>query len=458
MRIVYICVVALLFLQLFFLANLQFTAWPEMLSYAYLKNHSFLIYKDMIHPYPPILTMGLSWVYSILGYDLWVLKVVAWIVILLSGFLVFLVSREVTKNDKYALSALGFYVLVAPFLEGNMLWFDIAIIPPILLSLLFILRNNLFLAGLFLAVAMLTKQTAGLFFVFSFLYLVFARKTHFSELKKIFYGPLILGVPLLVRLIQEGTLIDFLRWVLIYPLTKWGSIIGYVQMELSSYQMIVIFLLFAPLLVGILTRRVLFVKDSKIQLLILFLVVSLFAVYPRFSFFHFQTAITLLAILYGYMLSKTEITRLTIAYCLLPSALVFFLIHQPVISSGWQKEARFYGSEDLQLAGLIADKTTKNDTLFLLGLNSSLYAMSNRIPPKRWADNFSWYLEIPGVQEEIISRWGQNAPDKIIWRTPSLGNTFNLGTYQPKKIVEWIRNNYSQKEEVKLGIWLWTLR
>jgi len=36
----------MLFIHLFFLINLKFTAWPEMTSYAYLYNNGFTLYKE----------------------------------------------------------------------------------------------------------------------------------------------------------------------------------------------------------------------------------------------------------------------------------------------------------------------------------------------------------------------------------------------------------------------------
>ena len=71
------------------------------------------------------------------------------------------------------------------------------------------------------------------------------------------------------------------------------------------------------------------------------------------------------------------------------------------------------------------------------------------------SDNFGWYLEIPGVQEEIITRWEGNPPDTVIWRTPSKGNWHDLGTYQPAKIVNWISENYMKEKELQPEIWVW---
>ncbi|MEK7092227.1 MAG: hypothetical protein AAB907_01230 [Patescibacteria group bacterium] len=454
----YILIVLLLGLHFFFLANLQFTAWPEMLSYSYLRNHGFLIYKDMIHPYPPLLTMGLSWTYTLFGYNLWILKSVAWVVILVSDILVFIIARSITRRDAPAFFVTAAYVFLQPFLDGNMLWFDIAIVLPILLGTLFLLRHNLFLAGLFFAAAALTKQTAGLYLLFTILYLLLIKKTSFNQLKYLFYGPLILGIPLLIRLLQEGALVDFLNWTIIYPLTQFGKFPGYVHMEVSPGQAFISIFLLVPLLIIIIKNKEI-LKDSVFQVLFPFLVIALIIIYPRFSFFHFQTALVFLVILYGLLFNQMKIKRFKLLLITSYLLLIFFAIHRPLLSSEWGRETRFYAKEDLELAQTIQSKVPQSEKVFLLGLHSGLYVMAGRVPPKRWTDNFGWYLEIPGVQEEIIARWENSSaggpPHFIFWRTPSPGNWFDLGTYQPQKIVRWIEEHYTKEEEVKPGVWLW---
>lgn len=456
----YFFVALLLGIHLFFLSNLRFTAWPEMLSYPYLRNNGFLLYKDMIHPYPPLLTMGLSYVYGIFGYGLWVLQSVAWVTILVSALLIFLIIREVTRNDKVALASLTVYVFLQPFLEGNMLWFDIGIIPPILLGTLFALRRKIFLAGLSLSVALLIKQTAGIFLILFFLFILLKR-IKVRELAQFVAAPLILLLPLLVRLVQEGALQDFVRWTLVYPLTEWGRYPGYVQMSLTSREWAILLILFLPIIAAIaknIVRRK-DLLDNRLQLLGLFLLGALFTVYPRFSFFHFQPALAFLAIWYAVFLGNTKKLAIKFyAFCFVLFVLALRLIHLPTIEREWNKEARFYGSPDLDVAQTINATVAPGEQVFLVGLHSGLYAMASRLPPKRWTDNFGWYLEIPSVQEEIVHRWDENPPKVIFWQEPEPGQWYELGTYQPQKIVEWIEKNYTKKEEVKPRIWLWLLK
>jgi len=184
-----IIVLAALVVHVFLLSGLRFTAWPEMLSYPYLRNNGFLLYKDMIHPYPPVLTMALSIIYKLFGYKLIVLKVFTWLIILVNDVLIFLIVKKMVNSERWAVISVIFYVLIQPFLEGNQLWFDLAIVPFILLSTYCILQKKFFWSGLFLGVAILTKQTVGLYLVFGILYIAY-RERNFKKVLLFLLGRL----------------------------------------------------------------------------------------------------------------------------------------------------------------------------------------------------------------------------------------------------------------------------
>lgn len=452
---------AMLTFHLFLLVNLRFTAWPEMLSYAYLKNNGFLLYKDMIHPYPPVLTLVLSYLYKFFGYHINVLKVFSWTVIISSSVCVWLLAKEITGKHIAALSSLAFYVLTQPFLEGNMLWFDIAIVPPLLLGALFLIRGNLLICGLLLSLAGFTKQTGGLFYlaVLAFLFLrrplsdlntKSTKRGRLSELSAFLVGPVIFGVPLLVGLIQEDAVQGFWNWVVYYPSAYWSKFPGYVQMVPSARSIIVIGLLLTPVLWLLVKNQIL--QNRKWQVLILFLVLSLLSIYPRFSFFHLQSVLAFAAIAYGFFISSASKKLQIISVGLIG---LIYLAIWPYIKLEWNTETRFYGQKDITLAQDISTIAADENKVFLQGLHSGLYVMANKLPPKPWGDNFGWYFEVPGIQEETLARWEKNPPDVVVWRNPSPGNWHDLGTYQPKKIVNWIEQNYSKESQLRPGIWVW---
>ena len=256
----------------------------------------------------------------------------------------------------------------------------------------------------------------------------------------------------MLRLISEGAFSDFVNWVIIYPAKYFTEFPSYVQMSLSTRDLTILGFLLLPLIFLFFKLRHTLTKDKNSLLLVTFLLVSLVLVYPRFSFFHLQLALAFISILFGYLLSKIKVGLLVPSiYCLI----IFIVIAIPVVRIDWQAEARFLGKKDVKLGELIFQRTNPSDKIFLLGPFSSLYVFFGRVPPKRWTDNFGWYLEIPGVQKEIISRWKEDPPKYIFWQLPKDGNWFDPGTYQPKKITNWIEDNYTKIEKVSDNIWLW---
>lgn len=454
----------LLGLHAFLLLNLRFTAWPEMFAYPYLKNEGFLLYKDIIHPYPPLLTLIQSYIYKVFGYDLAVLQIFSWSWILLSSFFIYLNARLLLKKESLALSTLAFYVLLQPFLDGSMMWFDIAIILPLNVGTFFALRwvknvgdmrVNLLAAGFFFAGASLIKQTAGIFPLL-FLIHMFFNKASFKSYFYLLLAPSFFLVLFLGRLIQEGQLADFWNWTLFYPLLHWSNFPGYVQMQPSTRELITLIWLCLPVISLVLWKPKL-IFEKSFSLIFLFSLGGLLAIYPRFSFFHFQPALIFFVLFYIHALSQIK-KFAGILVCILFFLFLIPYVYKPAFQREWHAEPRFYAFQDKQLASVISQKIDGSQNIYLLGLPAQLYVMTGTVPPKPWTDNFGWYLEISGVQEEILYRWDQKPPDFIVWRQPSPGNWFDLGTYQPKKIVQWIENKYTKREEAQAGIWLWERR
>ena len=59
----------LLLIHFVLLINTRFTLWPEMVVYPYLVNNGFMLYRDIINPYPPFLSYSLAIFAKIFGYQ-----------------------------------------------------------------------------------------------------------------------------------------------------------------------------------------------------------------------------------------------------------------------------------------------------------------------------------------------------------------------------------------------------
>jgi hypothetical protein len=223
-------------------------------------------------------------------------------------------------------------------------------------------------------------------------------------------------------------------------------------MKVVKNEILIISFLFFPILY--LVYKLGKIKNFKKELLILltFLSGAVLMVYPRFSFFHLQVAFAMLAVLVGFLVKVLKVdVKIFVAYILF----LFFLFDLPIIKLSWQKEARFYSTQDKGLADYIISKTSDSKNVYFLGLHSGLYVLSGKKPPKPWVDNYGWYFETPGFQAEVIRRWKTKPPSYIFWRNPQDGNWFDLGTYQPEVITEWIEKHYTKRERVEEDIWIW---
>lgn len=457
----YFLLIAAILLHVFILFSLEFTAWPEMSSYAYLRNNGFLIYRDMIHPYPPILTMVLSLVYRIFSYDILTLKIFTWTMLAVNDILLYFIFNKISKKVLINAVLLFTFVLIQPFLDGNMLWFDLATVTSLLASFIFILYMKdgkkqyyvLFLIGFFLSLAGFIKQTSGIYFLLFLIYL-FARKIKLTQLLCYISGFLVIAVPLFIRLIQERALVDFYNWVIYYPIFYWSKFPGYVQMQVSSKDLIILLLIFIPLVFFVFLNGKKIVKGNLSKITLGFLVCALLGIYPRFSFFHFQPALYFIFI---FLLINVVKVKKYFSYFLGICLLVFMILMDSSYKEGkLNGKIRFWQEDDKNLAKNINQTVDFGQKVFLLGLNSNLYTFSKRLPAKRWTDNFGWYLEIYGVQEEILKRWKEDPPDYIVEKLPSQGYWYELATYRPKMILDYIHENYQIKSWYNGQVLYWS--
>src|SRR6266404_979076 len=440
----YLILAGFLFLHLLILSRLQFTAWPEMVSFPYLINHGFVTYRDMVHAYPPLLISTLSVLYKIFGYKILVLKIFGWVTILVSDLLVFLILKKMLKKIEPALYGLFIFVILQPILVGNMVWPDLFIVPFLLLTFLLLFKRKYLFAGIAIGLAILTKQTGVLFLVISGIWLLAYERKNFKSLLNYVLGVLVIVLPFLIFLLKQNAMSDFINWTIIYPSKYWTKFPRYVQLSPTLRENLILLVLLTPL--GLLIFRAtkkLFV-DKTFLLLFGFFICGIVGIYPRFSFFHFQSALAFLVILYFYISNKWKVLFII--------PVIVLLLCFKSLQIG---EARFWTNEDIKLGQIIQKESLAGEPIYLLGLNSNLYAFADRLPNKPWLDNFGWYLEIAGVQQQVVNSFTNNPPSVIFWRTPDSGSWCDIGTYQPKMITDYIMKNYTRTKEIQKGIWEW---
>lgn len=460
-----IFLIIILIFHIFLLSSLTFTAWPELFSYPYLLSHGFSLYKEIIMPYTPGLVFLNFLIFNLLGYSPFVLKILTWLLVLTADVLIYLILSKITYQ-KTTIFFLIVFVLLQSFFDGNMLWFDLASLVPILIATLFLvdyLKSNnskkLLFIGLALCTAIFIKQIAVVFylgFITIFVITSFGEKKFIKNMLILLGSSLLIFVPFIFYLLINNILNDFVLWSIYYPFQYWSNFPGYVDLEITKGRIFVGLLIVIPISFLFLKLRDL-IQDKLFLYVLTFFIASVLTIYPRFSYFHLQPLIAIFIILSSIIFMKFErklkMTFLAVFLICITNLLIIFWDLDYIGDS-----IRFYNQKDINISHFIDDKISRDENVFLLGLPSSYYVFSNTLPPKPWADNFGWYLEIPGVQEKIIEGFRKDAPKLVFWKRPIAGEWFELGSYRPQKITDYIRNNYQKIDNINSEIEIWQIK
>lgn len=434
--------ISLLILHTLILTHLQFTAWPEMFSYPYLLNHGFKLYQDIALPYQPILIITLANIYKIFGADLMTLKIFTWSIILFSDLMIFLISRKILGKKLISILPLLCYILIQPLTYGNMLWFDLAAVPFILLM---IHSKNFFWIGLFLSLATLTKQQIGILFICLSIFILLTKRKKESLLFFLgFFTPVSI---LLLYVFLEGILGDWFFWTFKVPLLWYPRFPGYVNWPTTTQILLTVMIYLPGIILGLK-----YLNIKKFGLIMLTFGSLFLSVIPRFDYFRFQPALPTYTILLAYLFreSKIKIAVLTVFI----SSLILLEANMDYINL----PTRFYGPAEISQSEKIEKLARKEDKIYLLGVPSVEYVLTDRFPPKPWVDNYVWYMEIEGMQDKVVTGLEREKPTVIFWKAPISGNWYDLGTYQPQKITEYIRVHYQKTGNLADGIEIWALR
>jgi hypothetical protein len=118
-----------------------------------------------------------------------------------------------------------------------------------------------------------------------------------------------------------------------------------------------------------------------------------------------------------------------------------------IIIRDWGQGDRFYDPGLLKAANYIDNKTEDGSQIFILNAWDSVYSLSNTLPAVRpWIPHLSWYMELEGVQEEMINDLETSKPSVVVM------NPFThegLSSYQPEMVLQYLNNNYKQEDIIE---------
>ena len=439
---IYLLLVLIFAFQLILLINLKFTAWPEMTLWPYLIIKGWLPYQNIAIAHTPLMLMPLSLVYGIFGTGIIQLKIFTWILILGADVLIFGVVKKLW-NVKTALISVMFYGLWMMVYDGNGLWFDLFMGVFALASYYHTQKKNFFLAGIFWALAFLSKQTAIWFLIPICLEIINVRPaSEDSPIKRIIKfveGVFIVLVPFTFILWFLGILPAFINWAVKFGIFILPKAQGQIQLpDLKNLIVSVFpFIIFIPLIWK--TGR------KNINLLIWVIAGSLGA-YPRFEYFHLQPAIPFLAIAIGLFfstkLSKSSVIKTFVIFYTLGSVYLF----GGFFMRNFKEGVRFYENDVRDVVSYVKSNTNPGDRIFVMNWWDNIYALSDRLPSvDPWIPQLSWYMETLGIQEKMVEDLKSSKP-KIILLNPY--SETGLSAYIPQKVYNYVTANYVSKEKV----------
>ena len=381
----------------------RFTLWPEMVVYPFLLNNGFLLYKDIINPYPPFLSGFLTTFSRVFGYNPLPYQILTWAIILIIDIIIFTITKKIFQKTSHALmSTLFFIILSIPF-SINGLWFDLVQTPITLIAFYYFYKfivskkqdgDDLFFSIFFLTIAFFIKQQV-LWLLFWFLIVLifkFGKKISKIFLARIPYLIMPFLILLLIQLVlfwQKGLLADFLYWTYYFPFVQASKMPGYILLPTIRQiaTLIFSFLLFVPII---------FKRKFEINLIIITAAILILFAYPRFDYFHLIPSLSILSLAAAQNFKLFFKSNKPVQIIFIASFLFLSVFTIRYITKNWTKEVRFFEKDIFQTASILEKITTPQDSVYIQNGPDQLLPLTQRTPPKPWADEFPWYLELNG--------------------------------------------------------------
>lgn len=435
-----VAVVLILAFELLIFAFSQFTLWPEIVLYPWLLNNGFLLYKDIINPYFPLLTWILSVITKIFGYDLHIFIYLTWGYIFISQIVFIFIIQKLFKDKKATIISLLICVILTIIFEGNGLWFDLAVTLPFLLAYYFSAKSRYLLIGVWLGVGLLIKQTV-LWAIFGSLFYMFVSNENHLILKKIknaavflFFIAALLAATAIIFYFQ-GIFSDFFFWAIKLPFGLMQKTPGFVELP-TKRNILIMFIAFWPFVLFI--PRIL--KDKKLILAGIFFISTFIFTFPRFGYFHLVAAIPFFSLISGKIFLERKVMLMIYLFFVGTLFIITFKRTTPF-------SIRFFDEDVYKLASIIK-KETKGEPVFLQNSPQQIYFINRILPAKPWASNFPWYFEYNFLQDKTIASLKENQTKWIVLENYQKATNPNTpGSYMPKKLQSFIDSNYRETKD-----------
>lgn len=377
--------IILIFIHIILLFNFRYIAWPENFVWPYLATQGFSLYNDIFYIYPPLYFWLLTIWGKFFGISLISLQILNYLIIIIIDILLYLALKN-------RLWPFLIFIPLQIFLEGNGFWPDQFLAVFFLAVYLCLQNRQFFLGGIFLGLAIVTKQTA---FYFVSITLLTTKPLHWPKIVTGLLIPIFLTLALLT---VNQSLNNFFQQSVIYILSfhagnKWQ------QLWPNLNQIFVISIIFGlPLIMGLVKKQ---------NILVLLTVASSLGIFTRFSYFHLQPSVPFLVILLSLIKPKW---KFTIPFLL---SIIFLFIKFSV--NNFQFPPKFLNSQTITTAVIISKYIPPKTETLILTSNDHYYWLTQTIPVGYFfTTSTPWNLAYNNIEEKIITNLKQNPPKFVV--------------------------------------------
>lgn len=431
-------VVFIVGIHIFILSSILFFPYPELLIYSYLTQKGLLAYKQIFDQHFPGLMFFPVNIYSI-GIDTpEKLRLLSYLIVFLNHILIFKIVKKVSKSKKLPIITAFIYLLWQIYLEGYVLWIDSFISLSFLLGFYLFQKNtnkHMFFSGLILGISVLLKQVAIPLVLILIIYVFIKNKLN-SKTKYFLFGLIIPLAYLLLWVIDNHIIDEFIYWTFIFNMTTFAHM-G--RKTASIFEIVKISPLFIPTLYLIYKRKEL--------VLIIFSLCSLFFVLARFDFVHLQPFLVFVLIslssIYKYIKKSYLYIYILILIC------AGIILNLKNINYYFPKRLLFYSSFERKLSESVQKYIKEDDKIFTLGTTPHIYYLTNTLPSGNlFVFQFPWFMI--EAEDKIYKAMVGDKPKLIIRDQNASVSGMNLVEYAP--VINKYINDYYLPVEMIDGV------
>jgi len=447
--------------------RLPLSLGPRMILQPWLLQNHLILYEQMADQHMMLLPLLFVPLRVLVPDGLQLAKLVLVALISVSTLLTFVAGRR-TAGWLGGLLAACFLVAWSPIFGFGKLWHETFLTPIYLV--LFLVYNpsaprrssiSLLLLGILGGVAMLVKQQGAIVFAAFVLWTAFTSwRAHRSKSDLAREaGLMIMGaaLPFLAfityQYAQAGTLRSFWYWTVTYNLTSDYRTLAARSPGVAEVRLIASsFLLVPAALFYLLGQKR---QSNPIWLTLgwglVLLATSTLTAYPRFEFFHLQTALPVLAWLSAVPLAAAlqprnpgrsfaaAITLGLAALWLVISASVY----QPVVDAGQTQKIWEY-SDLVPLAAEIRQQIGPTDCIYIFPddeATANLYYLT-RCTPRFWVFAYPWFMIDP-VKQRILSALEEDPPPWVV----TFPGRWEIEKHAPE-VMGYLEDHYRREAEL----------